>query len=101
MRQPEGKTMPARALNFRRILILSAGWLFIALGVVGLFLPFLQGILFLMIGFYLLSRESVWARRLRQWLRTRYPRLATRLDETEIWVEQRWNRLRRRGNERV
>ena len=33
--------MPARALNFRRILILSAGWLFIVLGVLGLFLPFL------------------------------------------------------------
>ena len=49
--------MPTRALSVRRILILSAGWLFIALGVLGLFLPFLQGVLFLMIGFSLLSLE--------------------------------------------
>jgi uncharacterized protein len=90
--------MPARTLNLRRILILSAGWLLVLLGVVGLFLPFLQGILFLMVGFYLLTLESVWARRLRRRLHARYPRLAARLDEAENWAERQWDRLRgRRG----
>jgi uncharacterized protein len=88
--------MPARALNFRRILILSAGWLFIVLGVLGLFLPFLQGILFLMIGLYLLSLESARARLLRRRLRVRYPGLAAKFDEAKHWAERNWNRLRRR-----
>ena len=34
------------AAQLRRIAILIVGWLFILLGVVGLFLPFLQGFLF-------------------------------------------------------
>lgn len=48
-------------------IVLGAGCL--ALGVVGLFLPFLQGILFLIIGLTLLSSESDRARRLLAWLR--------------------------------
>src|SRR4051812_21346477 len=72
------RLMPTRALSVRRILILSAGWLFIALGVLGLFLPFLQGVLFLMIGFYLLSLESARARLLRRRLRVRYPGLGSK-----------------------
>ena len=89
--------MPARTFNLRRIAVLTAGWLFILLGVLGLFLPFLQGILFLMIGFYLLSLESARARLLRRRLRTRYPVLAAKLDEAKNWAERRWNRLRGRG----
>ena len=40
----------------RRMLILSAGWFFVVLGILGIFLPILQGILFLAIGLILLSR---------------------------------------------
>jgi uncharacterized membrane protein YbaN (DUF454 family) len=40
------------------------GVAFILLGIAGLFLPFLQGILFLVIGLSLLSTESERARRL-------------------------------------
>jgi|1185.fasta_scaffold849621_2 hypothetical protein len=89
--------MPTRALSVRRILILSAGWLFIALGVLGLFLPFLQGVLFLMIGFYLLSLESARARLLRRRLRVRYPGLGSKFDQAKHWAEGRWQRLRRRN----
>jgi len=35
-----------------------AGWFFIVLGVIGLFLPFLQGILFIAVGMGLLAGES-------------------------------------------
>jgi len=45
------------------------GVAFLLLGVVGLFLPFLQGILFLVIGLTLLSSESEYARHCLQWLR--------------------------------
>jgi len=34
----------------KRLLALVVGWGFIALGIVGLFLPILQGVLFLLIG---------------------------------------------------
>lgn len=48
-----------------RIGKLVAGGVFVALGVAGLFLPFLQGIVFLVIGLTLLSSES---ERVRRWL---------------------------------
>lgn len=43
----------------------------LVLGVVGLFLPFLQGILFLIIGLTLLSGESARVRSWLEWLRRR------------------------------
>jgi uncharacterized membrane protein YbaN (DUF454 family) len=46
----------------------------LVLGVVGLFLPFLQGILFLVIGLGLLSTESDRARRWLEWLKARMKR---------------------------
>jgi len=61
--------------GWKRIVILIAGWIFIALGVAGLFLPFLQGILFLLIGLVILSREYSWARRILGKVRTRFPKL--------------------------
>ena len=60
----------------KKIFTLLAGWGFIALGVIGLFLPILQGVLFLIIGLLILSSEYVWAHRLLQRLRARFPRIA-------------------------
>lgn len=59
--------------SFRRIGRFVLGGLFLGLGLIGLFLPFLQGILFLVIGLTLLSDESVYARRCLGWLRARVP----------------------------
>ncbi|TAM78714.1 MAG: hypothetical protein EPN47_20210 [Acidobacteria bacterium] len=70
--------------RFRRWLSLAAGWSFIALGALGLFLPFLQGLLFLLIGITILSFEYAWARRLLQKLRGRFPSLCRRLDAAKI-----------------
>ena len=56
-------------------MIIIAGWVFVVLGIAGLFLPILQGILFLMVGLFLLSKKAPWARRLLNRLRSRYPRL--------------------------
>ena len=61
--------------RFKRVALIIVGWLFIALGIVGLFLPVLQGILFLLIGLVILSTEYHWARRLLANLRTRFPKL--------------------------
>lgn len=80
----------------KRFLILALGWIFVFLGVLGLFLPVLQGILFLLIGFILLSRESRWARRQLDKLKTRYPGFAEKHDEAEARAGRLWNRIMRK-----
>jgi uncharacterized membrane protein YbaN (DUF454 family) len=57
----------------KRTLIYLIGWTFILLGIVGLFLPFLQGILFLVIGLLVLSKESTIAKNLLHRIEKRYP----------------------------
>ena len=59
----------------KRIIIFTLGILFIALGIAGLALPFLQGFLFLAIGILLLS---VYSPSLREWMQShtrRWPKL--------------------------
>jgi len=58
----------------KRILKISLGILLILLGLIGLFLPILQGILFLLLGTLILSSESKRVRRLMALLRLRYPK---------------------------
>jgi uncharacterized protein len=57
----------------KRVLLIVTGWLFILLGIAGLFLPVLQGILFLVIGLLILSREYSWARNLLERFERRFP----------------------------
>ncbi len=57
------------------------GWLFILLGALGLFLPILQGILFIMIGLAILSSQSEWVRRLLKYMESRFPHLRERVEK--------------------
>lgn len=66
--------------NLKRWLILVAGWGLVVLGVAGLFLPFLQGLLFLLAGLWILASEYAWARKALQKLRERFPALSNRMD---------------------
>lgn len=61
-----------------RLARLTLGTAFLGLGVVGLFLPFLQGILFIVLGLTLLSRESARARRLLGWIKRHIRRRGAR-----------------------
>lgn len=72
--------------KYRRLLKLCAGWGFILLGIAGLILPFLQGILFLMIGLFLLSHELPWADRLLTKVKLRFPKWGKKIDEAEAFV---------------
>ena len=81
------------ARSLKRYVILSLGWFFVFLGILGLFLPILQGILFLLIGFILLTRESEWAKRQLEKLKSRYPRFAEKYDEAEARAERLWQRI--------
>ena len=60
--------------GLRHYLIVVSGWAFIFLGFLGLFLPILQGVLFLCIGLVLLSRRSPRVRLLIMKTGSRYPK---------------------------
>jgi uncharacterized protein len=76
----------------RKLIVLLLGWAFIVLGVIGLFLPVLQGILFLVIGLTILSSEYAWAHHLLQKARNRFPIVALRCEEaahkTHSWLQR-------------
>ncbi len=76
----------------KRLLVLVVGWGFILVGIAGLFLPVIQGILCLLIGLIILSSEYVWAHRLLQKLKARFPRLAERAhgahQKAEGWLRR-------------
>jgi uncharacterized membrane protein YbaN (DUF454 family) len=67
--------------QLKHVGVIMVGWAFILLGIAGLFLPILQGILFLLIGLLILSTEYVWARQLLQRLQSRFPRIAAQMDQ--------------------
>ena len=72
----------------KRIIVLTIGVVFVLFGVLGLFLPFLQGILFLVIGALLLSAYSP---TLREWMQThtrKYPKLHYWVLRAEAWIER-------------
>lgn len=77
----QGSPKPVRRTLVGRWSRIILGSALVGLGVVGLFLPFLQGILFIVVGLSLLSTESERARRLHQWARSRWRQLRTRGEE--------------------
>ncbi|MBI1999379.1 MAG: hypothetical protein HYS74_01845 [Parcubacteria group bacterium] len=62
--------------SIRRGLITIAGGFLIIVGITGIVLPFLQGFLFIVIGFYLLSFEYRWVRTGIEKCTDRYPKYA-------------------------
>jgi len=71
--------------KFKNSVMLIIGWFFVGLGILGLFLPFLQGILFIMIGLAILSTRSEMIKRLLKHLEDRYPRHHERV---VVWRER-------------
>lgn len=74
--------------KLKRILIVSLGILFLVLGLVGLVLPFLQGILFLAIGIILVSFSFP---KVRTWINKhteKHPHLASMLNKMERWIKK-------------
>lgn len=61
--------------HLRRIARHIAGWSLLALGVVGLFLPILQGWLFIVVAALLLAPDVPVFRRLLDWIEMRFPPL--------------------------
>ena len=61
------------------------GWVFLFLGFLGLFLPGLQGILFIMIGLAILSTRSKTIQRFLKHLEKRYPQFH---EHVAVWVRK-------------
>lgn len=82
--------------TLKRAAVLVVGWAFILLGIAGLFLPVLQGILFLLIGLFILSAEYPWAHRVLQKLKARFPRIAAQFEiakqRSERWIARIFRR---------
>jgi uncharacterized membrane protein YbaN (DUF454 family) len=85
--------------RLKRIGVITVGWAFILLGIAGLFLPILQGVLFLLIGLFILSSEYVWAHRLLQKIKTRFPRLAARMEEASRKAHEWLAKIMHRGGQ--
>ena len=73
------------ANEFKKIGILIIGWFFIVLGILGLFLPVLQGILFILIGLSILSSRSALVKRFVNRIEERFPH---HFEQIEIWREK-------------
>ena len=80
----------------KRVALLVVGWAFILLGIAGLFLPVLQGILFLLIGLFILSSEYVWAHKLLHKLKLRFPHMAEHFEHakqrSEDWMARTFHK---------
>ena len=61
--------------------MLTLGWTLVGFGVLGLALPFLQGVLMIVAGLAILSRESEWVRGHVSRYRSRHPELDRRMRE--------------------
>ena len=85
--------------NLARIKWLIAGAAFVALGIVGLFLPILQGILFIVIGLMCLAKGSAWVRSKKMSLKKRFPKLGSKLTLLEQKARD-WKARRRKLREK-
>ncbi len=70
-------------LKVKRRFYLVGGWIFFVLGILGLFLPILQGILFLLIALILLAKAQPRFRLLKRRIKQRYPKYAQVFERAE------------------
>lgn len=82
--------------RWQRWVLIGLGWTFVLLGIAGLFLPFLQGVIFLFVGLVLLAREHAWARRLFGRLKQRFPRVAAAAEAAEARAKAMMRRIAER-----
>ncbi len=77
----------------QRVLLLSAGWFLMALALLGWILPIMPGYLFFALGLLVLSSEYVWAHKIIQKIRTRFPKMSGKMDGVAHNMTLRLNRL--------
>lgn len=70
----------------KKIFVITIGSIFILFGLLGLFLPFLQGILFLIIGFFIMSFCFPRVRLFINEHTKKYPRISPIIEKVEKWM---------------
>jgi uncharacterized membrane protein YbaN (DUF454 family) len=75
-----------------RLVSLTLGYSLLAIGIVGVILPILHGMLFVVMGLAVLSRHAPWARRVLERLKRQHPRVRAVIDRGER-LTQRWLRI--------
>ncbi|KKQ04227.1 MAG: hypothetical protein US18_C0002G0006 [Parcubacteria group bacterium GW2011_GWB1_36_5] len=74
--------------KLKKVFVLSIGIIFIILGLFGLVLPFLQGFIFLAIGFFLISfyfpKVYLWIEKHTE----KYPSLSIKIKKVEAWIRK-------------
>jgi hypothetical protein len=75
-----------------RVVKIVLGVALLPLGIVGLFLPFLQGVLFLLAAFALLASEIPFVARFRDRIRARYPGPWREADRLSHWFRSRFGK---------
>lgn len=75
-----------------RLASMLLGYGFLALGVIGLFLPIFQGGIFLFFGLLILACHTAWAGRLLDWLKGWHPSMERLIDRAELLLDrlERW-----------
>ena len=73
---------------WKKMARLITGWIFIIFGVIGLFLPILQGILFLALGIYLLAPCITFFHRMQERLYARHPHLKNRVQHMHETIKR-------------
>jgi len=77
-------------MKIKKAVVQVVGWIFLVAGIAGLFLPFLQGILFILVGLVILSSQYEWAHKVLGHARKWFPKVAERLDG---FIEKLWKRF--------
>ncbi len=80
--------------SFKRKLV---GWSLVSFGVVGIILPFLHGMIFLLLGVFMMRHQYLWAHRAIGPLERRFPSMMARMDgletKTIAWGRRQLARL--------
>ena len=76
----------------------AAGWGLMGLGVIGLILPFMNGLIFLALGMFVMRHQYLWAHRGLGWVEGRWPQAVIKAESMEArlvaWTRDRMARLR-------
>jgi hypothetical protein len=90
--RPKRRSTQGGKGRFRYLALTIGGWTFMVLGVLGLFLPILQGVLFLAVGTVMLSLVSPRIRSLRIKLGRRYPQARKHMDAAREWMNKKFGK---------
>src|SRR5574340_591656 len=77
----------------KRVVRQAAGWFFLVLGVIGLFLPILQGALFILVGVIILARDVPFFHKVHIKLEARYPALFARAKKIQLDIAEKFRKM--------